>query len=113
MSEEQRHTTHDHGPDGYEKRDVNVGKVLVYGVAGTIVLIVLLVFMLDFFTASREQIMYEMVLKPESAILKELHEREQKELGSYGVVDTLKGLYRIPIDTAMKKVVEEQDAGMK
>ena len=44
---------------GYEKRDVNVRKVFAYFAAGTIVIVVLLIFLIDFFTAAREEMVYE------------------------------------------------------
>jgi hypothetical protein len=93
--------------EGYETRDVNVGKVIAYGVGAIIVLVILIVFALDFFASTREEIIYEAVLKPESALLRDLRARETEELNSYGVLDAQKGIYRIPIDRAMKLMAEE------
>lgn len=92
---------------GYETRDVNLVKVLVYGTLGIIVLVVLVVFALDFFTAAREEAVYEAVLKPESVPLRELRTRETEELNSYAVLDAKKGAYRIPIERAMTLLAEE------
>jgi hypothetical protein len=92
---------------GYEKRDVNIGKVIAYGVGAIIILVILVVLALDFFVATREEIIYEAVLKPESAELRELRAREAEELNSYAVLDVEKGIYRIPIDRAMKLMAEE------
>jgi len=97
------------GPEsgGYEKRDVNLFKVLLFSAASVIALIVIVLFMLDYFAAAKEKIVYETVLKPESAALRELRAREQEELGSYDVIDSARGTYRIPIEVAMKIMADE------
>ena len=99
--------SHKDPQDGYEKRDVNVLKVFGYFTAGTIIIVVLLIFLIDFFTATKEEMIYEAVLRPESAALRELHAREIEELGSYGVVDATDGVYRIPIERAIKLLADE------
>ena len=106
MSAETKHQA-GHTDGGYEKRDVNILKVSLYGVAGVIVLVVLIVLMFDFFTSSREKLVYESVLKPESITLRELRARETQELESYGVIDAAKGIYRIPIKRAMELMASE------
>jgi hypothetical protein len=106
MSEEIKHQA-GHTDGGYEKRDVNVLKVALFGIAGVIMLVVLIVLMLDFFTSSREKLVYESVLKPESITLRELRARETQELESYGVIDAAKGIYRIPIKRAMELMADE------
>ena len=96
------------GPeDGYEIKDVNPLKVFGYFAAGTIIIVVLLVFLIDFFTATREEMIYEAVLKPESVTLRELRAREEQELGSYGILDEEQRVYRIPINRAMEIMANE------
>jgi len=97
----------DPGGDGYEKRDVNLAKVLIYGFLGVAVVTVVVIFALDYFTAAREAIVYESQLKPESAPLRELRAREEEELNSYAVLDGKKGVYRVPIERAMELTAEE------
>ncbi len=92
---------------GYEKRDINPVKVFLFGIAGVIVIVVVVIFMISYFTATREEIVYEEVLKPESAALRELRAREEEELNSYAVLDAKKGVYRIPIQRAMELMAEE------
>jgi hypothetical protein len=92
---------------GYEKRDANVVKIVLYGLGGTILLVVLLVFMIDYFVATREEMVYTAVLKPESVMLRELRVREQVELNSYALIDSAREIYRIPIDRAMELLAEE------
>lgn len=93
--------------DGYEKRDVNLAKVLIYGLLGIAVLVVIVFFVLDYFTAASEEAIYEAQLKPESVALRELRAREDEELNSYAVLDAQKGIYRIPIGRAMELIAEE------
>ena len=92
---------------GYETRDVNLVKVFVYGISGIIVLVALVIFALDYFTAAREEAVYEAVLSPESVALRELRAREVEELNSYEILDAQKGVYRIPIERAMTVMAEE------
>jgi hypothetical protein len=95
------------GSGGYEKRDVNVLKVILYGVSAIVVVVALVIFMLDYFTATREELVYESVLKPESTALRELRAREEEELNSYAVLDAGKGIYRIPVERAMELMAEQ------
>ncbi len=107
MSDLNKPVSSDPENGGYEKRDINPVKVFLAGLAGVIVIVVLVIFMLSYFTATREEIVYEEVLKPESAALRELRAREEEELNSYAVLDTKKGVYRIPIKRAMELMAEE------
>jgi hypothetical protein len=93
--------------DGYEKRDINPLKVFLFGLAGVIVIVVVVIFLSSYFTQTREEIVYEEVLKPESPALRELRAREEEELNSYAVLDDKKGVYRIPIRRAMELMAEE------
>ena len=92
---------------GYEKRDVSLSKVVLYGLLGIIVLVIALIFVMDYFTAVKEEIVYESVLKPESTTLGELQARETEELNSYKLLDAEKKIYRIPIDRAKKLMADE------
>ncbi|UCD94465.1 MAG: hypothetical protein JSU69_12015 [Candidatus Zixiibacteriota bacterium] len=103
-----------HGPNsqktddsGYEKRDVSLIKVILYGVLGIIVLVIALIFIIDYFTAVKEDIVYESVLKPESAALSELQAREIEELNNYKLLDADKEIYRIPIERAKRLLADE------
>lgn len=92
---------------GYEKRDVNIRKIFAYAGAGLVIMVLLVVFLIDYFVKVREENVYEVVLKPESAALRELHAREIEELNAYRVVDADKGIYQIPIDRAMALLADE------
>jgi len=92
---------------GYETKDVNILKVVLSGIVGTLILVIMLLYLMDYFTAAKEEMVYEAVLRPESVPLRELHARETEELHSYAVLDQQKGVYRIPIERAMKLMADE------
>ena len=91
----------------YEKRDVNVPFVLGVSAALIIVLVIILVVLTDYFTSAKEEMVYEVQLKPESAELKQLQAEEYERLHTYELLDADSKTYRIPIDRAMKLVAEE------
>lgn len=39
--------------------------------------------------------------------IQELRQKEQTVLGSYGIVDLQKGIYRVPIDSAIQMLVDD------
>ncbi len=92
---------------GYERRDVNLNKLAVWAVVSIIVVIALVLFVTDYFTASREALIDEMVLQPQSVQIRELRAREAEVLGSYKLLDSAAGVYRIPLDRAMQLVEDE------
>lgn len=94
------------GP-GYERRDADIRKTFILIVAGVVVLALILVGLNEFFSYEKDKEIYEIVLKPESPELLKLREREDKILNSYGIVDSLQGIYRVPIDTAMQEMLRE------
>lgn len=91
---------------GYEKRDTNVKGIVWVTVISAIIIVVSVVMVNELFIATKEEIVEEVVLKPESVPLRELRARETSILESYGVVDSSKGIYRIPIERAMKLTAE-------
>ena len=107
MMDRNSHNHQSAGGGGYEKRDVNIGKILAYAAGGIIILVILIIFLIDFFISVREENIYEAVLKPESAPLRELRARETEELTTYRIVDADKGIYQIPIDRAMELLADE------
>ena len=100
-------TSTDNNSAGYEKRDVNISMVIGLSVLSVVLLIIILVFLIDYFVESKEQMIYEAQLKPESADLNSLLVAEEEELTSYKVLDTERGVYRIPVDRAMELLVKE------
>jgi len=92
---------------GYEKSDVNVAKVIIYGIFGIIFLVAVLIFTWDYFTSVKESLVEDMVLKPQSASIRELRARETEELTGYKLLDETRGVYRIPIERAMELMADE------
>lgn len=92
---------------GYETRDVNVRNVVIIGLLGIIVMILVLVSLSEYFTAVKEDQLYESVLRPGSVSLRELRAREDEILNSYKLVDAENGIYRVPISRAMELIAEE------
>jgi hypothetical protein len=92
---------------GYEKRDINIFMVIGLSVLSVVLLIVILVFLIDYFVESKEQMIYEAQLQPESADLNSLLIAEEEILTSYKVLDIERGIYQIPVNRAMELLVKE------
>lgn len=92
---------------GYEERDVNITKVILYGVGGILFLAVMIIFLVDFFIGARESIIRQSALNPISSELSKLRQRENAKLNSYGIEDSIVGRYHIPIEKAMELVAED------
>jgi len=123
--ESQPDRLHESKEKGYEVRDANVSRILIYGL-GLVALIMILgavasgvlyknmVWFSDAtppppqFQAGQDQ------LPPTPRIevqgprdLREFREAEQKQLDSYGWIDKDRGLVRIPIERAMENAARE------
>jgi NADH:ubiquinone oxidoreductase subunit 4 (subunit M) len=101
----QHHT--EHADVGYEKRDVNLPLLIIVSVLTLVVIVAALVLLSQYFVTAKEKVVYEMVLQPESSALRELRARETEILNSYKLLDSTKGVYRIPISRAMELMAEE------
>jgi hypothetical protein len=103
-------TDHEHmnaDDRGYERRDANLKWIFGVGLVGVVLVVAIVVFLNEYFIMTRESLVYESVLRPESAKLRELRAREDEILNSYGAVNAQNGVYRIPIDRAMQIVANE------
>ena len=92
---------------GYEKKDINLTKVILVGAVIVLFIVVSLIVLNEYFTAEKESMIEEVVLKPESISLKELRHVEDSLLSSYGYSDSTKTAYRIPIERAMELTASE------
>lgn len=92
---------------GYEKRDVNLRVTLLVGAVIVLVIAMFLVILNDVFVLKKEQMIYDYVLKPESAALRDLRAREMEMLTTYKLLDSVKGVYRIPMSRAMELIADE------
>jgi len=95
-----------HGNPGYEKRDVNIKKLVLWGIVGIVIVVISLVALVEYFLITKEDYYYQAVEKPRSQELMELRERETRELNSYELLDEEKDIYRIPIQRAMELIAE-------
>ena len=100
-------TKNDNNSAGYEKRDVNIFMVIGLSVVSVTILIVILIFLIDYFVETKEQMILETQLQPESVDLNSLLSAGQAELTTYKVLDAERNIYRIPIDRAMDLLVRE------
>jgi hypothetical protein len=91
----------------YETSDINLKMVAFYTVTGVIILVIILIFLNEFFIASRESQVRERILSVESTELRELRAKEQETLHTYQVLDKEQNRYQIPIDRAMELLADE------
>lgn len=96
-----------HQNNGYEKSDLNVKKVILFFALGVVLMVVIIIFLLDYFHTVKDDIVYEAVLQPQSITLRDLRARETEELTSYKLLDEEKGIYRIPLERAKKLLADE------
>jgi len=92
---------------GYEKKDVKALTIIGAAVAIIVFLVVVIIILNDYFVAAKEEMVYNVFLKPESSEIRDIRARETEILTTFKVLDAGKGIYRIPIDRAMQLIAEE------
>jgi hypothetical protein len=102
-------SSHDHHdqPFGYEKKDANIKVISLVTLATALFVIVSVIVVDDVFVLTKEEIIYDTVLRPESVPLRDLRAHEDEVLHSYKVLDAAKGVYQIPIDRALQLMADE------
>jgi hypothetical protein len=105
------HDTNAQGSGGYEKRDVNVRNLVLITIGCVIAVVASMVWVKSYFTQVTEETVYQMVLQPGSLTLQELRAREDEALNKYRIIDLGKGVYQIPIDSAMAILAREATRG--
>ena len=103
MSEHNSHT--DPSP-GYEKKDVNVSKIVGYTIVVVVLLVTIVVFLNEFFIFQVEGIKQERN-SVVSKDLRDLRAAEEEVLNSYKLINPEKKIYQIPVEQAMKLLAEE------
>ena len=96
----------------YEKRDVNVSKIVGFAVVIVVFLVAVIVFLNEFFIYEVENIKEERD-SVVSTQLRDLRAAEEETLNSYKVLNADKDKYQIPIDRAMKLMADEAYAKQK
>ena len=97
----------EHGGVDYERRDANPRKIMIVTASLFTVVVVLIVGLSELFTMVTDAQIREAVLKPESAPLRDMRSKEQDVLNNYKIIDSVKGVYQIPIARAMDIAAEE------
>lgn len=92
---------------GYQSGDISLKGIIAVSAGAVVLLLAIIIFTLSYFTYSKESMIYEKVLQPPSQKLEDLQAREAKNLSGYGVVDSVQGIYHIPIDKAMESIAQE------
>ncbi|MDQ7054390.1 MAG: hypothetical protein Q9P14_16420 [candidate division KSB1 bacterium] len=109
MGEKKAHDLHHQDSGGYEKQDINIKSVFGWAVLSIVAIAAMVVFLVDYFVVEKEKEVYKSVLQPESQKLMLLRITEEDVLNNYAVIDANKGIYRIPIDSAMKILAKESE----
>jgi hypothetical protein len=104
--EEQRHHQDLHGVD-YERRDVDIKTTTLVGLAIVVVVGGFLLLMNEYFSVVKEDTLLVVSYAPENPKLRDLRAQETLVLTTYKVIDTVRGVYQIPIDRAMELMVNE------
>ena len=92
---------------GYDVHEANLKPIIIIGVVSIVLLVVSLILIYQFFIATRERLVEEVVLSPQSVALRELRAHEDEVLNTYRVVDAEKGIYQIPISRAKELIADE------
>ncbi|MFN3821369.1 MAG: hypothetical protein ACK4OO_03465 [bacterium] len=102
------HTHPEISPPAYEPLDAKPKRLLAIVAISAIVLVFIVVAINEFFILSKEKIYYEQVLKTENPELIRLRMKEEEILSTYGIVDSSKQIFRIPIEEAMKLLIAQR-----
>jgi len=93
--------------EGYEKKDISIRAVAIGIIATVLLIVVFVVFLRGYFVLNYEKDLTEEIVNNPSQELQEILDKDKALLDNYGIIDKQKGIYQIPIDSAMKLVVQE------
>jgi hypothetical protein len=94
-----------HENEGYS--DINLKFISLLVLSSVLAIVIIIIFLNSYFIQEKERQVFELVLKPESLELRELHAVEYELLNSYKVIDSEKKIYRIPVERAMQLIIKE------
>jgi hypothetical protein len=92
---------------GYEKRDTNAYLIIVLGGLLMVLFIFAIWFIWQVYFQAQDRLVQEVVTQPQLDSLRQARQLEREPLHQYQVLDSEAGIYSIPIDSAMKLMVEE------
>jgi hypothetical protein len=101
MATEKQHT------NGYEASDVNVKSLVIITLVSVVVIAVAVIFLWDYFVATKETVYFDQVLAPVSPELLELQAADREALTTYRLLDSTTATYGIPIDRAIDLIILE------
>ncbi len=90
-----------------KREDPNVGATVVVGVAGAILVLVIILALRVVYYHFAEEEVYRKVLSQESQELLRVTREQREKLESFGWIDKEKGVARVPIEVAMDLVVKD------
>jgi hypothetical protein len=96
---------------GFDRNEVNAKLIAGLGLAIIVGLVALIVAIQHYYDENYEQQIYQKVLEPVAADLKDLRAREDQQLYSYEYIDREKGTVRLTIERAMELLVAESANG--
>jgi len=98
-------------PHEYDHSEPQYSIIAILGIVTVVLLIVVGIGIQQYYDRTEESLVYNKVLAQPSWVLDDLRKKETTELTQYSYFDKQKGTVRIPIQQAMKAVIEESAAG--
>lgn len=95
-------------PPDYERSDTRPSRLILIILLSVLGLILILIALNEFFILYKEKVYYQVVLSTEDPDLVALKDREKKILSTYEIADSSRHLFRIPIEEAMRIMVQER-----
>ena len=99
------------GNAGNEKGDAYIRKVVFYSVVSTVVMVAIAIFGVYYLTPDYKGPVQDLSAERQPITLEELRAREAEVLNSYKILDSVSGVYGIPIRRAMELVSDEAHSG--
>jgi len=104
---EYREELHGEHPHSYDHTEPKYSLLWIIGGLIVVLLIFVAIGIQFYYERTEESTVFHRVLSQDSWQLQDLHRKEAQELSSYGYVDPNAQSVRIPIDQAMRMVVQE------
>ena len=96
---------------GFDTAEVNARGIAVFLVVTVVMLVVVIVGVQFYFESIHEREYYDKVMVPVADDLRDLHAREDGQLGSFGYINKDTGAVRIPVSRAMELLANEAAEG--
>ncbi len=97
--------------DRFDRHEVNAKLIAGLGVSIIVGLVVLIMAVQYYFDVNYDQQIYQKVLEPVAADLKDLRASEDQDLHSYAYINRDQGTVRLPIERAMELLIQESENG--